>query len=73
MAQCPSLIRVRFYPEIIYFFLVQFSLNELSSSHFPTSEIFEKILSLESLMIYHPENLKNIPTVSEFNETFLGH
>ena len=73
MAQCPSLIQVRFYPEIIYFFSVQFSLNELSSSHFLTSEIFVKISSLESLTTHHPENSKNIPTVSEFNKTFLGH
>ena len=72
-AMCPSLIRVRFYPETIYFFSVQFILNELSSCHFLTSEIFVKILSLESLATYHPENCKNIPTVSEFDETFLGH
>ena len=64
MAQCPSLIWVRFYPETIYFFSVQFSLNELSSSHFLTSEIFVKISSLESVMTYHPEHHKNIPTVS---------
>ena len=51
----------------------QFILNELSSSHFPTSEIFVKILSLESLTTYHPKNRKNIPTISEFDETFLGH
>ena len=70
---CPSLIRVRFCPETIYFFLVQFILNELSSSHFLTSEIFIKILSLESLVTYHLKNRKNIPTVSKFNETFLGH
>ena len=44
---------------------------KLSSSHFLTSEIFIKISSLESLTTYHPENRKNIPTVSEFNEIFL--
>ena len=67
------LIQVRFCPETIYFFLVQVILNELSSSHFLTSDIFVKISSLESLATYHPENRKNIPTVSEFDETFLGH
>ena len=72
-AMCPSLIRVHFCPEIIYFFSIQFILNELSSSHFSTSDIFVKISSLESLATYHPENLKNIPTISKFNETFLGH
>ena len=64
---CPSLIRVRFNPETIYFFSVQFIINELNLSHFLTSKIFV------SLVIYHPENRKNILTVSEFNETFLGH
>ena len=58
MMQCPYLIRVRFYSETIYFFLVQFSLNELSSSNFLTSEIFIKILSLKLLATYHPENPK---------------
>ena len=48
-------------------------LNELSSSYFMTSNIFVKISSLESLATYHPENRKNILTVSEFNKTFLGH
>ena len=60
-------------PETIYFFSVQFILNELSSNNFLTSEIFIKISSLESLTTYLPENRKNIPTVSEFNETFLDH
>ena len=41
-ARCPSLIWVRFYLETIYFFSVQFILNELSSSHFLTSEDFHK-------------------------------
>ena len=72
-AMCPSLIRVCFCLETIYLFSVQFILNELSSNHFPTSEIFVKISSLESLTTYHPENYKNIPTVSEFDGTFLGH
>ena len=40
------------------FFLVHFILNELSSSHFLTSEIFVKISSLKSLATYHPENCK---------------
>ena len=70
---CLSLIRVRFYPETIYFFSVQFILNELSSSYFLTSEIFEKISSQESVVTYHPENHKNIPTASEFDESFMGH
>ena len=48
--------RIRFYPEIIYFFSVHFILNELSPSHFLTSEIFIKISYLKSLAIYHPEN-----------------
>ena len=69
---CPSLIRVRFYPEIIYFFLVQFILKELSLSHFLISKIFVQISSLESLTTYQPETHKNIPTVSEFDETFMG-
>ena len=42
-------------------------------SHFMTSDILLKILSLESLATYHPENRKNIPIVSDFDETFLGH
>ena len=37
------------------------------------SEIFVKIFSLESLATCHPENRKNILTVSEFDETFLSH
>ena len=71
-AMCPSLIQVCFYLETIYFFSIQFILNELSSSHFLTSEIFVKISSLESLATYHSENRKNIPTISEFDKTFLG-
>ena len=67
------LVRVRFCPETIYLFSVHFILNELSSSHFLTFEIFVKISSLKSMATYHPENRKNIPTVSEFDETFLGH
>ena len=51
-------IRVRFCPETIYFFSVHFILNELSPSHFLTSEIFIKILSPKSLVTYHPENRK---------------
>ena len=53
---CRSLIRVRFYPETIYLFSVQFILNELNLSNFPSSEIFVKISSLESLAAYHQEN-----------------
>ena len=67
------LIQVRFYPETIYLFSVHFILNELSSSHFLTFEIFVKISSLKSLATYHPKNRKNILFVSEFDETFLGH
>ena len=52
MMQCPYLMQVRFYLETIYFFSVQFSLNELSSSHFPTSAIFVKMSFLESLATY---------------------
>ena len=70
---CPSLIRVRFCPKKIYLFSVQFILNELSSSQFLTFKIFVKISSLESLETYHTENRKNIPTISEFEETFLDH
>ena len=44
----PSLIRVCFCPLTIYFFSVQFILNELSLSHFLTSVIFVKISSFES-------------------------
>ena len=72
-AMCPSLIRFRLCLEIIYCFSVQFILNELSLSHFLTSKIFVKTSSLESLVTYNPENRKNISTVSEFDETFLGH
>ena len=67
---CPYLIRVRFYPETIYLFSVQFILNEISSSHFLTFKIFVKILSMELLETYHLENSKNISIVSEFDETF---
>ena len=62
--------RVHFYSKTIYFFSVQFILNERSSSHFMSSEIFVKISSLKSLMAYHLENRKNIPLVSEFDELF---
>ena len=62
-----------FLPRNNLFFLGQFILNELSSSHFPTFEIFIKILFLESLMIYHLENRKNIHIVSEFDEISVGH
>ena len=55
----PSLIRVCLCPETIYLFSVQFILNELSSSHFLTFEIFIKISSLESLATSHPELVKN--------------
>ena len=51
-------IRVHFYPKNFYFFSVHFILNELSPSHFLTSEIFVKISSLKSLMTYHPDNRK---------------
>ena len=71
-AMCPSLIRVRFCPEAIYLFSVQFISTELSLSYFLTFEIFVKISSLESLATYHLENRKNILTISEFDETFLG-
>ena len=62
-----------FLPRKIYFFSVQFILNELSSSHFLTSDIFVKISFLKSLATYHQENRKNNPFVSEFDETFMGH
>ena len=71
-SMCPSLIRVHFYHEKIYLFSIQLILNELSSSHFLTSEIFVKISSLESLVTYHPENRKNILTILEFDENFSG-
>ena len=67
------LIRVRFCRETIYLFSVHFILNEFSSSHFLTFEIFVKISSLKSLTAYHLENHKNILAISEFDETFLGH
>ena len=56
-----------------FFFSVQFILNELSLSHFLNFDILIKISSIESLVTYQIENRKNIPTVSEFDETFLGH
>ena len=62
-----------FRPQNNFFFLVQFILNEHSSSHFLTSEIFVKISSRKSLATYHPENRKKIPTISEFDQTFFGH
>ena len=59
-AKCPLWSRVRFCNEMIHLFLVQFILNELSSSHFLTYEIFVKISSLESLVTHHhQENRKN--------------
>ena len=70
---CPFLIRVLFCTETIYLFSIKFILNEISSSHFLTSEIFVKILSLESLATYHLETRKKILIVSEFDEFFLGH
>ena len=70
---CLSLIRVRFCPEEIYLFSIQFILNELRSSHFLTSEIFVKISSLESLATYHLETRKKVLIVSEFDEIFLGY
>ena len=69
----PSLIRVRLCLETIYLFSIQFILNKFSSSHFMTFKFFVKISSLESLATYHLKNRKNIPTISEFDETFLGH
>ena len=51
-------ILVHFYPENIYFFSVHFILNELSPSHFLTSDIFVKISSMQSLTAHHPENRK---------------
>ena len=72
-AMCPSLIQVCFFSETIYFFSVQFILNQLSPNHFLTFEVFVRTSSLDSLVTYQLENRKNIPTVSEFDETFLGH
>ena len=48
-ATCPLRSWVCLCPEMIRFFSVQFILNELSSNHFMTSEIFVKILSLDVL------------------------
>ena len=42
----------------IYLFSFHFILNELSSSHFLSSEIFVKSSSLKSLTVYHSENRK---------------
>ena len=56
---CPLWSWVRFCHKTINLFSIQFILNELSSSHFLTSDIFVKILSLESLATRHPENRKN--------------
>ena len=73
-------IRVRFCPKIFYFFSVHFILNELSPSHFLTSEIFIKISSLKSLVIYHPEirkifrlsqNLMKLFRITRFYKTNL--
>ena len=73
MTQCPSLIRGPFLPQNNLFIFNSIILNKLSSNNFLTSEIFVKISSLESLATYHPKNRKNIPTISEFDETSLGH
>ena len=72
IASCVHLsFGVHFCLETIYFFSIQFILNELSSRHFLTFEIFVKISSLE--LLAHLENCKNIMNVLEFDETFLGH
>ena len=47
-----------FLPSNNLIFLVHFILNELSPSHFLTSDIFVQISSLKSLVTYHPENRK---------------
>ena len=47
-----------FTPKNFIFFSVHFILNELNPNNFLTSEIFVKILSLKSLVTYHPENRK---------------
>ena len=70
---CQYFIQIRFYPETIYLFSIQYILNELSLSHFLISDIFVKISSVDSLATYHPENHKNISTISKFDETFMGH
>ena len=57
-------------PKIIYFVLVYFILNELSSSHFLTFEIFIKISSLESLVTYHPKNRKNFHLSQNLTKLF---
>ena len=54
-SMCPSLFRVCFCFKTIYLFSIHFILTELSSSHFPTSEIFVKIPFLKSLVTYHPK------------------
>ena len=48
-------IRVHFYSEKFYFFSVHLFEMNFNSRHFLTSKIFVKILSLKSLVIYHPE------------------
>ena len=58
------LIQIHFCLEIIYFFSVQFILNELSSSHFLTFEIFVKISSLKSLTTY-PQKIVKILCLSQ--------
>ena len=52
------------------FFLVHFILNELNPSHFLTSEIFIKILSLKSLTTYHLENCKIFRLSQNSNKLF---
>ena len=58
------LIQIHFCPEIIYFFSVQFILNELSSNNFLTFEIFIKISSLKSLTTY-PQKIVKIFCLSQ--------
>ena len=52
------------------FFLVHFILNELNPSHFLTSEIFIKILSLKLLTTYHLENRKIFRLSQNSNKLF---
>ena len=70
-SMCLSLIQVRFCPETIYLFSIQFILNELNSRDFLTFEIFVKISSLKSLATYPSKTHKKILIVSKFNEIFL--
>ena len=63
---CP----VHLCPETIYFFSVQFILNELNSSYFLTPEILVKISSMESLGTHYSETRKKFRLSQNLSKFF---